>query len=150
MTVTTPPRSVRLVTSDDVATQRFSSFLDDTIDDLNTLTAGIALNITEDSTQNVTFTDTDAFTVRRKISGGVGQKYIIPTFTDLNYDLGAWIEIYNDTGLDLLIQASVDKLESTEAGIASGARTMGAGGWGRLVVIDIEDITWKLNGDQIT
>jgi len=150
MTVVTPQRSVRLITQDGVATPRFASFLDDTIDDLNEVTAGVALVITEDSVTNVTFTDGDAFTARRKVFGALGQKYIIPPFDDLNYDLGSWIEIFNDTDFDLRIEATEDRLESTAVGAIDGPRTMGAGGWGRLVLMDIDVVTWKLNGEQIT
>lgn len=150
MTVITPPRTVRLTTRLGTATPRFASFLDDTVEDLNDLTDGVSLAIVEDSDQSVTFESADAFTVRRKISGSLGQKYTIPSLDDLDYELGTWIEIYNDTGVELQIEASVDRLESTEAGVVEGIRTMGESGWGRLVLIDIETVTWKINGDQIT
>lgn len=149
MTVVVPLRAETLTVMG-VATRRFTRFMDDSTNDLNDLTDGIVLDVQEDTDANITLTAAVAFTTRIKTDDVSGQFYTLPPNSELDLALGTWFEIYNLTTLDLSI-TSDDDLEGTASGATTaGVRTIAAGGFARLVLVDIDDPTWKVTGDQIT
>lgn len=163
-----PPRRDDDVTPGAKPTMRFANFMEDSTTDINDSALKFPpIRVPEDDSETdddltYTFTLDDANNIVLKNAGTAGQKYVLPRFVDVAYAVGTFIEIYNDTTVDLLVgpKDSGDLLEDTTAGLTTGSRTIGAGGWARLRLINIDSeidadtgnqqMTWKMTGDQIT
>jgi len=156
-TLTAPRRDEALVNPDSGRSSlRFANTIEDTLGAVNSL---LEFEFIPVSTQegSYTFVLTDANTIVRKTEFSGAQTYQIPARTDVEYELGTTIEVHNDTPGDLTIaitddtlQASLAVADLTFTSLTTGSRLVASFGFARFVLVDIEDVTWKITGDQMT
>lgn len=138
-----PNRDDKILEENGNTTFRFARFLENIAEILRNL-SNQEIN-TQD--ENYTFVSDDAGKIIRNTTSTVNQRYTIPSNADVDYPLGTFINIQNDSLLSLSIRIDTDTLTSS-AGLGSGNRVLGPSGEAKIVKVDAT--TWKITGAQLT
>ena len=139
----TATRRDEKLTDEGLPSTRFAALIEDLVRAVNNLvTTPIS---TQDS--DYTFVLGDAGSIVRKTSTTTLQTYTIPSNEDVQFQVGALIEVQNDGSQPLDI-AVVDDTLTSSAGLGTGTRTLAAAGEARLRKVTATN--WKISGEGVT